>query len=57
MDNFSIYKYMYLGIVHFKAFPQCVAVLMEKAADIKVVHVPLVWPLWKNRKRAAGTGS
>jgi len=24
MDNFSIYKYMYLGIVHFKAFPQCV---------------------------------
>ncbi len=24
MENFSIYKYMYLGIVHFKAFPQCV---------------------------------
>ena len=24
MDNFSIYRYMDLGIVHFKAFPQVV---------------------------------
>ena len=24
MDNFSIYRYMHLGIVHFKAFPQVV---------------------------------
>ena len=25
MDNFSIYRYMYLGIVHFKAFPEVVS--------------------------------
>jgi len=23
MENFSIYKYMKLGIVHFKAYPEC----------------------------------
>jgi hypothetical protein len=25
MDNFSIYRYMHLGIVHFKAFPEVVS--------------------------------